>query len=228
LEKKIESLGLRHGIASRMTSLIAISEDPTVDPKDPRRRERLAVELPAEVSAEGVGLATLSRMAPMPMMARMSLGRARSVFERVSECLSPHAPRDEDKSFESDRLESPEDEGSYFMELQRPSPPSAEAVEARVLWSDGSTLILEFEVPRPGFMLPGDGAAVQVRFEDGAVCECHVRASQGSPEGPHEQGLTVRLALSLAGPDDWGHREAWLQWQEAGGVTVDVHVPLTL
>ncbi len=55
-EADIERLGLRHGIASRKTSLVAISEDPTVDPRDPRRRERLAVELPAEVSAEGTGL----------------------------------------------------------------------------------------------------------------------------------------------------------------------------
>ncbi len=54
---RIEQLGLRHRITTSRTSLVAISEDPTVDPSDPRRRERLAVELPADVSAEGVGLA---------------------------------------------------------------------------------------------------------------------------------------------------------------------------
>ena len=55
---EIEALGLRHHIPTRRTSLVAISEDPTVDPRDPRRRERLAVELPAGVSAEAVGLHT--------------------------------------------------------------------------------------------------------------------------------------------------------------------------
>lgn len=45
--RQIESLGLRHCISSSMTSLIAISEDVTVDPRDPRRRERLPVEVPA-------------------------------------------------------------------------------------------------------------------------------------------------------------------------------------
>ncbi|PYU90819.1 MAG: hypothetical protein DMG08_16835 [Acidobacteria bacterium] len=74
LETKIENLGLRHGIASRKTSLVAISEDPTVDPKDPRRRERLAVELPAEVSAEGTGLLPLGIIGvPAPASTRFSV-----------------------------------------------------------------------------------------------------------------------------------------------------------
>src|SRR5439155_6016726 len=37
-EANIENLALRHGIASRKTSVVAISEGPTVDPKTLRRR----------------------------------------------------------------------------------------------------------------------------------------------------------------------------------------------
>jgi Ca-activated chloride channel family protein len=56
IEAQIEALGIRHRIASRRTSLVAIAEEPSVDPRAPRRRERLAVEMPAGVSAEGTGL----------------------------------------------------------------------------------------------------------------------------------------------------------------------------
>ena len=51
----IERTAMRHRIVSRRTSLVAIAEEPSVDPRAPRRRERLAVEVPAGVSAEGVG-----------------------------------------------------------------------------------------------------------------------------------------------------------------------------
>jgi len=56
MEDLVEKLAMRHRIASRRTSLVAIAEEPSVDPKAPRRRERLSVEMPAGVSAEGVGL----------------------------------------------------------------------------------------------------------------------------------------------------------------------------
>ncbi len=55
LEGQIEAAGLRHRVVSRRTSLVAISEEPAVDPQAPCRRVRLAVELPEDVSAEGVG-----------------------------------------------------------------------------------------------------------------------------------------------------------------------------
>ena len=75
LEDEIEAAGLRHRIVSRRTSMVAISEEPTVDPQAPRRRVRLAVELPEEVSAEGTGYGV------MPMMvvgATPLIGAARS------------------------------------------------------------------------------------------------------------------------------------------------------
>lgn len=55
-QQRVEQLALRHRIASAMTSLVAIAELPSAGPSQPRRRERLAVELPHGVSAEGVGL----------------------------------------------------------------------------------------------------------------------------------------------------------------------------
>src|SRR5262252_7902315 len=56
LDAAIEACGMRHRIVSCRTSLVAIAEHVTADPNAPRRRERLAVEMPDGVSVEGTGL----------------------------------------------------------------------------------------------------------------------------------------------------------------------------
>jgi hypothetical protein len=47
---------------------VAIAEEPSVDPKAARRRERLALEVPAGMSAEGLGLERYAMRAVMPMV----------------------------------------------------------------------------------------------------------------------------------------------------------------
>jgi hypothetical protein len=226
-DKRIEDLGLRHGIASRKTSLVAVSEDPTVDPKDPRRRERLAVELPAEVSAEGVGLAS-SAMAfaaqPAPLMARL-MRSAPALFE--SHTLDSPGERDgeDEVSYEADySREYAADE--IAAPMQAGGAYRIEIFGARMLRLDGRLLIFEFEVPEDGFGLPYDGVTVQVRFDDGTVGEAQVLGSESSPYGPHEAGLTVRLGLILAAPHSWQHREAHLCWRGSDGADVDLHITL--
>ena len=71
-DQEIERVAMRHRIASRCTSLVAIAEEPSVDPRAPRRRERLTVEMPVGVSAAGTGLQTFRR-------ARLAMS-AESVF----------------------------------------------------------------------------------------------------------------------------------------------------
>jgi Ca-activated chloride channel homolog len=56
LESAIERIGLDFGIATRLTSWVAVSEKPAVDPRDPARRVRMPHELPHGMSAEGLGL----------------------------------------------------------------------------------------------------------------------------------------------------------------------------
>ncbi len=226
-EKHIEDLGLRHGIASRKTSLVAVSEDPTVDPKDPRRRERLAVELPAEVSAEGVGLATsaMAFAAPTaPLMARFM--KSAHVLHDVepSYCLGERDGEEElkyeadySRAYVEDELAAPMQAGGAYR---------IEVFGARVLQLDGRLLIFEFEVPEDGFSLPYDGMTVQVRFDDGTVCDAHVLGRESSPYGPHEAGLTVRLGLTLADPYTWHHGEAHISWRGSDGADVDVHITL--
>ena len=56
IDRATEALGLEFGIATRLTSWVAISEEPTVDPRRPIRKEIIPQELPHGMSAEGLGL----------------------------------------------------------------------------------------------------------------------------------------------------------------------------
>ncbi len=56
LDRRIERLGLAFQIATRLTSWVAVSEEATVDPRQPTRRERIPQALPEGLSAEGLGL----------------------------------------------------------------------------------------------------------------------------------------------------------------------------
>jgi hypothetical protein len=92
IDEEVEALGMRHRIVSRRTSLVAIAEEPSIDPSAPRRRQRLAVEMPYGVSAEGVGvgfegigfMATVmaKQTMAMPRMAR-DLGVLKQIARRM-------------------------------------------------------------------------------------------------------------------------------------------------
>ena len=57
IDPAIEKIGLEFQLSTRRTSWIAISEEPTVDRRQPVRIERIPQELPYGMSAEGLGLA---------------------------------------------------------------------------------------------------------------------------------------------------------------------------
>lgn len=200
IEKKIEDLGLRHGIASRRTSLVAISEDPTVDPKNPRRRECLAVEVPAEVSAEGAGL-VCHAMAPAPSLALPAFLRpARSPGSRMVMETSGLEMMDHVRGLGA---------GKHMFSHLDAAP---EIVRARVLHTEDRLLVFEFEVPVDRFLLPEDGAIIDVRFEDGQETKARVSGELSSPRKRVDKGLTVRLALILDAPDSWNHGTALMHW----------------
>jgi Ca-activated chloride channel family protein len=70
VDPEIEALGLRHAIATRLTSWVAATEEKTVDPSDPTREVAIPQTLPYGVSADGVGLRATSTVAippPPPM-----------------------------------------------------------------------------------------------------------------------------------------------------------------
>ena len=120
------------------------------------------------------------------------------------------------------------------LRFRSPRVPSLEISEARVLRLDGQILIFEFEVPATGFLLPRDGTRVQVRFDDGIASDARVLSQESSPPGPHQAGLTVRLALKLEDHHCWHHNAARLHWtgrlqlstQESQECDVDLHITL--
>ncbi|MEO6574829.1 MAG: hypothetical protein ABIP89_13375, partial [Polyangiaceae bacterium] len=64
IDASIERIGLTYGIATRLTSWLAVDHTPSVDPRDPSRRETMPQALPYGTSIEGLGL----REAAMPTL----------------------------------------------------------------------------------------------------------------------------------------------------------------
>jgi Ca-activated chloride channel family protein len=77
-DRIIERLGLEFCIGTRLTSWVAISDEPTVDPGQPTRRTLIPQELPYGLSAEGLGLRQPQDLKMMQTFASMPLGAARA------------------------------------------------------------------------------------------------------------------------------------------------------
>jgi hypothetical protein len=96
--------------------------------------------------------------------------------------------------------------------LRKPPAGPVRIERARVLHVDGQILVLEFEVPVDGFLLPEDGTKIRVSFDDGDKGTARVQGRDSTEPGPHEAGITVRIALRLEGHLCWHHREATIHW----------------
>ena len=191
IEKRIEALGLRHRLPSRMTSLVAIAESPSVDPRLPRRRERLAVDLPDGVSAEGVGLATGISIRGLAGMQALT---AADGFVNMSPYRSAPSPR----VWSAHRLS--ERPGGGPEEPMGPVP-------GRIVHADYhpyefliSVLVFEFECPYDGYEHPGPGTVVEVHTGRGEVVRAVVEEDQSTYPGPCTRGLTLRMHLRFRQP----------------------------
>ncbi len=206
IEAEIEAIGLRHRITTRRTSLVAICDEPTVDPAAPRRRERLAVELPAGVSAEGVGL--------RPMM------HAGAPAYASLECsLSLGAPLPRRKSADM-YLGAARGRRVYGGAMDEEA--VAGFIRARITRRDGDLLVIEFESPSVGFTLPQVSQKVGIRSTDGDAFEAKVDGSTSTRPGPHDAGLTLRLGLRRSDGRPWPRTELWLHWSAPDGTPVIV------
>ena len=81
-DPEIERLGLAFQVATRLTSWIAVSEEPTVDPGAPTRRERMPQQLPHGMSVEGLGLRSAARSRRPPSAAMAVRGGRPRMFDR--------------------------------------------------------------------------------------------------------------------------------------------------
>jgi hypothetical protein len=172
------SIALRHRIVSRMTSLVAVSEEPSVDPKAPRRRVALPVEVPAYVSAEAVGL-KLGRN----FLARMMRAEASPTPSR--------SPADFDSILDHSRIDE--------LVSRKMSLRLGIRVLARVLAVEGKLLVIEFETPSDGFLRP-DGE-VEVTRDGQELGAGTIDPDRSSPRGPHAKGLLLRVVI--LGSSNW-------------------------
>ncbi|MBI5068360.1 MAG: VWA domain-containing protein [Deltaproteobacteria bacterium] len=191
-EREIERLGVAFQIATRLTSWVAVAEEPTVDGKAPLRRERMPQMLPHGMSAEGLGL-----RAPMMAFAAggpppISLDSA-APFEkrRMSRLASPPA---NEASFE---VPAPaplrEDDGITLKQHSAIFSPAASRPGYRAThrWVRGR-LVIELELAAPlAWTLPAE-VVVHLGAER-VTCAAVAERSTGS--GAIAAGLTVRLVL---------------------------------
>lgn len=217
IDLEIEAIGMRHRIATRRTSLVAIADEPSVDPRQPRRRERLPVELPAGVSAEGVGLAPLASsgitdqvfLAAMPEMAvRGPLDMLGGTWGK-GEMPTVFVPRPRRRKEE---------------------PRHVDLGDARVLHADGPLVVVEFEVPEDGLdVMPyGD---VRVSIAGAPAVGASVVREESSPKGPHARGRTVRLALALEEKGRWPDQVeievSWAAQRDPAVFSLRLSIPLS-
>lgn len=180
-DDRVLKVALRHRIASRVTSLVAISEEPTVDPRAPRRSVTLPVEVPAFTSAEGLGL--------------LFRGGRR---DRRLNALQLHA-QDVATSVEPKLLDQLFGAFRKADETQLKRKPIGRAVTpwvlqtARVLAVEGGLLVVEIESPHDGFLCP-DGRVVVVRGDE-PMGKGTIDPGSSSPQGPHAKGLLLRVAI---------------------------------
>jgi len=208
LDAAIETLGLELQIATRLTSWVAISEDVTVDPASPTRREVMPHALPYGVSAEGMGLRPRMAAMPAPMFAAGGFlqrelaeeadeGPQEPVMRLYQSALPPPAA-----PAGRGRAEKKQD----LAKSAAPAKPSrGPGHRARVVLRDRKQLVVEVTLsedldwtpPAVARLLVGTAALVR-----GAPLALKVIAVGTTRAGALAAGLTLRLVLDLSGEAD--------------------------
>jgi Ca-activated chloride channel family protein len=206
-DNEIERLGLEHQIATRLTSWVAISEEPTVDPSSPTRRERMPQELPHGQSMEGLGLRGGPPVAmAMPMAFQMAApARASMTMTGAYRGAPPPAPGAPPPPAMRARLEADEapapaqeekakSEG-FFSRMKKKLGFARDLVlKGRVVLKKADELHIEITATEDLDWSPG--AEVTVTLDDGTTAT--VQVIGGTRAGRVNAGDTIRLSLRTA------------------------------
>jgi tetratricopeptide (TPR) repeat protein len=185
VDRDIERIGIEFQIATRLTSWVAVSEEPAVDPTQPARRVRIPHALPDGLSLEGLGLRR--GLHAMPMMAAIDLAMAGTADLLAATGFAP--PRAPMRMME--RL------------LGSRGPRLAATLRARLVLRKRRDLTLEIEIEVPFDWAPGKST---VRWSDGTTVHAEVVTEATTAPGPVTPGLTVRLTLRLVADGPTAHR----------------------
>ncbi len=181
VDAEIERLGLDFHIATRLTAWVAVSDEPTVDPTAPGRRERIPQALPFGLSAEGLGLrgagvdAASFACCPSP---GPPLAEPRSSLEDISAPLTP-------TRWAFRMLEEA---------VGRPEVPAPPVAIARVMLRKCREVALEIIA---GEVLTWDPDKVELVWEDGTRLAAEIDRRRSTSRGQVAAGQAIRLVLSL-------------------------------
>jgi Ca-activated chloride channel family protein len=204
IDRAIETIGLDFQIATRLTSWVAVSEEPAVDPGTPTRRVRMPHELPHGVSAEGLGLRSVAAvggaafaLAAAPPTGFQALGTARrsrgvpgpmAVKAGAPRVPSPVKPL---SRFFGKLLGKPEGGDG---DLGAPAAPARLVrCAGRITLRKGKTMAVAMDV---AFDLEWDpGAEVELVWADRR--HARARVAGGTRRGTVQAGQVIRLIVEL-------------------------------
>jgi hypothetical protein len=182
VDAEIERLGLQFQIATRLTSWVAVSEEPAVDPTQPSRRERMPHALPAGMSVEGLGL----RGAPS-IVARLS--------SHAPVSPSPTSRRDDRLSLSLRNTLVDYDGALDAVALLRREPDREEtSLSGRIVHRRGRELVIEI---LPGRVIDWNPQAAEVAWADGTRLAATIDRSHTTRTDRIATGLLIRLVLHL-------------------------------
>jgi Ca-activated chloride channel family protein len=169
-DEQIETLGLDFQIATRLTSWVAVTEEATVDPLQPLRRERIPQALPVGLSVTGLGL------------------RGQRTMQRITQrILSSRAP-----SVEMVGTVLFKDLLDGALTVGRPR--RRRELRGQVVLRQDREIVIEITVDK---LLAWDPSDVRVVWGDNTECGAEIDAIHSTRPGAVKGGTVVRLVLRL-------------------------------
>jgi Ca-activated chloride channel family protein len=201
VDAAVEKLGLEFQLSTRLTSWVAVSERPSVDPRAPIRREVMPQALPFGMSVEGLGLrGALGVVASAPMELMIGSTRLRGAFQ-------------------AEPMNSPPMRGPSNMLKGQASGGGVKrrVLAARLVRSGADELLLEVTV-EGGRLEWAPGEVVQLKLEGGTLVKVKVALERTTAPGSYLPGVTLRLAVGCGG----------IELESVASVLVSGPVPLRL
>jgi hypothetical protein len=169
-DEQIETLGLDFQIATRLTSWVAVTEEATVDPLQPLRRERIPQELPAGLSAAGLGLRGRQKAPRLSLRMDTGAGFGGQTLARLL-------------SFELEQA---------VMSARRPK--RHDGLRGRIVLRRDGELVVEITVDK---LLAWEPSNVRLVWRDNTECGAEIDATQSTRPGAVKGGTVIRLVLRL-------------------------------
>lgn len=240
---EIERVGLAYRISTRMTSWIAVSDEPTVDPRDPTQRVEIPQEMAYGLDAEALGL----RPCPPRMHLRYGTAPGYAAPQPGSIVAGARyvAPRGAERPeiaavtqwLQLDqlttpvrmvtRIRPPRDERSEGQPQNPPDDQGGSRLEAFIVALVGPRLVLEFTLAGPLHWDPE-------RIELPGIEELRIDRSVTTRSGDYPPGLVIRLVIDCFGGAEGGRLSEWFKVEprritvhmaDASSVTLTIRCP---